>query len=205
MRHFGIFLFVALCGTGVLAQTQTVEQLRQQIDARVNALNPYQELLADPDPDRSLAAMEIMLASGDPVLMNMALEFGFLSNNPKVREMALTGFLTTGPSLTLEFDLSVTESEYVRRILLGVWQGAAGDNQRVYATWRVGPYNPATMCYEFHGYEGQCFLRITAAGVAVSGSDLSGQLTNDGSGQLVGSVSIGGRPTAIPMRVSLMR
>jgi len=205
MRQLFVLFSLALGTTSVFAQSLSVEELRQQIDARVNALNPYQELLSDPDPDRSMAAMEIMLASDDPVLMNMAMEFGVLSNSPRVREIALASFLATGPSLTIEFDASVSEDPGLRSTLLRSWRGAEGEDQVIYATWKVGPLNPKTACYEFDDYAGQCYLRITPAGVSISGINVSGQLTNDGSGQLVGTVSISGVVAPVPTRITLMK
>ncbi|MEL6574220.1 MAG: hypothetical protein AAFQ64_21460 [Pseudomonadota bacterium] len=191
--------------SGAYSQSLSVEELQAQIDARVEALNPYQELLADPDPDRSMAAMDIMITSGDPILVDMAIEFGLLSSNPDVREMALNGFLATGPTLTIAFDGSVTDDSAFRRVLLGSWQGAEGENSVVYATWKIGPFNEALSCYEFDGYSGQCYMRISPGGVSLSGSNLSGQLSNDGSGQLNGTVSINAVPEPIPTTINLLQ
>jgi hypothetical protein len=181
-----------------------VEELRAQINARVEAVNPYQELLADPDPERSMAAMDIMIESGDPILVDMAIEFGLLASNPDVREAALRGLLATGPMLTVSFDGSVTEDTDLRHYLIGDWQGAADASQVIHATWRVGPFNPETGCYEFHGHSGQCYLRIAPGGVSLSGSGVSGQLSNDGSGQLVGSSSVRNVSEPIPTRIILL-
>lgn len=43
------------------------------VDQQMSNLNPYQELLNNPDPARSLAAMKVMLESGDEALVRMAL------------------------------------------------------------------------------------------------------------------------------------
>ena len=80
------------------AQTLTPEEISALVDKRMKELNPYQNLLNDPDPDRSLAAMQIMMESGDPDLTRMALEFGLLSPNPSVKRIAFEAWLSTGPS-----------------------------------------------------------------------------------------------------------
>jgi hypothetical protein len=48
-------------------------------------------LLDDPDPDRSLAAMQIMIGLGDPQISRMALQHSLTSTNPAVRRAALKG------------------------------------------------------------------------------------------------------------------
>lgn len=100
---------------GATAQSLTPEQLQAMIDQRVNQQNPYQTLLADPDPERSLAAMQIMLESGDKNLIRLGLQFGLLSPNPQVRRIAVEAYIATSPVLTLRLDgTNVKDRDYAQ-------------------------------------------------------------------------------------------
>lgn len=198
-------LFLALtCSAGhAQAQSLSVEELRAKIDARVAAMNPYQELLADPDPARSMAAIEIMLESQDPVLMRMAIEFGLLSNAGAVRRVALEAYLKQGPTLTMELDGSVTKSESFTRILRDSWKGSQDAEGRMFTSWKVGEFDSGKGCFLFAGY-GQCFVRLSADSVSIEGSGLAARLSNDGSGQLTGSATVSGTDEVIPMTIALI-
>lgn len=196
-------LFFAASAGSLAAQTLTVEELRAQIDKRLTTLDPYQELLADPDPARSLAAMEIMLESGDKVLMDMAIDFGLLSNSPVVRRMAFEAHLATGPSITLRLDGSVTDKPGFDNLMRGAWRGSVDGARIASTTWKVGAFDDNQGCYLFHGYNA-CFIKISADGVTITGSNLSAQLKNDGSGQLSGIASLNGIPEPIPVTVDIV-
>lgn len=204
MKFFAsALLFAGLCSGPLMAQSLTVEELRAKIDQRVAAVNPYQELLADPDPARSMAAVEIMLESKDVVLERMAIEFGLLSSSPAVRRRALDAYLAAGPSLTMRLDGSKTESPSFAQLLRGSWRGSVDADGVAYTTWKVGGFDESEGCYLFEGYS-QCFVKVSANGVAISGSNLSAQLQNDGSGTLSGVASLGGVTESIPITIDLV-
>lgn len=69
------------------------------VDKRAAAADPFQALLNDPNPIRSMAAMELMIESGVPHLVRTAVDFGLLSALPEIRRAAVFGFLTTRPTL----------------------------------------------------------------------------------------------------------
>ena len=91
----------------VSAQSISIEELQKQIDAELSASNQCADLLNNPDPAQSLAAMKGMLRSGDPMLFGLALEYGLYSLNPEVHYLALKGYFDTGPLIEVRFDGAV--------------------------------------------------------------------------------------------------
>lgn len=86
------------------AQSISPTDLLAAVDAQAQDLSAYHEILADPDPSRAVAAMQIMLGSGDPVLERMALEAGLFSSNPTIRMLAVSSYMDTSPSLSVHID-----------------------------------------------------------------------------------------------------
>ena len=130
-------LALSLCASAAFGQSLTPDQIRGLIDERVNSLNPYAELLNDPDPARSLAALRIMMESGDDTLVQMALEFGLLSADPVVRRTAFESFLSTGPILSIRFDGSAHQDtgQFASWVTVSAWSGTVGPDH--IAFWRV--------------------------------------------------------------------
>ena len=60
------YLAVLACLLAADVQAQvTLEELNSQVSERINALSSFDDLLADPDPRKALAAMQIMIEKGD--------------------------------------------------------------------------------------------------------------------------------------------
>lgn len=90
-RRMCSMLIVAVIGFGASeldAQEVSIDALEAAIDARLAAVNPFNELLNDPDQRRSLAAMEIMIGSQDEALARMAIQHGLASRQPEIRSVA---------------------------------------------------------------------------------------------------------------------
>jgi len=195
---------LALLAAPALAQTLTPEELRAQIDARLAAQNPYQELLNDPDPQRSLAAMEVMLDAGDPVLTKMAVEFGMLSPNPEVQRTALHGIMSTGPVLTLRLDGTGIEDPHFKGSILQWLKGSVSDEGVGHATVAFGDWSPDLSCYVLAS-DGACGLTVNAEGNFLRiGGTATVQLTLGDDGLLTGSGFLHKVETSVPMSIRLL-
>lgn len=127
------------------AQTMTVEELRALVDERVAGVDGYRALLDDPDPARSMAAMEIMLGSDDLALKRMALDQGLYSPNPVVRRMALEAFFNSGPTLAVTFDATAVEGDLAP--VLNRLNGSLGPDGKGFAAYQVGPFDAEKGCW----------------------------------------------------------
>lgn len=192
-----------LCGPAQ-AQTLTPEEILAQIEAKVSAQNPYQALLNDPDPSRSLAAMEVMIESGDPKLVQMAVEFGMLSSNPQVRRTALHGIMSTQPVLTLVMDGTEIESGNFDNTIQRYLTGSVSSENVGFATVGFGAWKPEESCYVLRGTE-KCGLTVNAQGYFLRVRDAASvQMDFQEDGSLVGSGNIYNVPDSVPMTMRLI-
>ncbi|MCB1389205.1 MAG: hypothetical protein KDK12_08740 [Rhodobacteraceae bacterium] len=198
-------LAVALAGTAG-AQSLTPDDIRAMVDRKLTQMNPYQELLNDPDPARSLAALEIMLESGDPTLVRMAMEFGLVSIDPVVRRTALEGYLATGPVLTIQFDGSAVRSPNYEIMARETAFSGSMDSART-GYWRI-PIDRERRngsCYMMAGLDG-CFITVNPDGVYVSSAwnYMNGRGTLTPEGTIVGQASLRSVPGSVPFSIRLL-
>lgn len=187
------------------AQTPTAAELLARIDEKVAAQNPYQALLNDPDPQRSLAAMEVMLESGDPTLIKMATEFGLLSPNPQVQRVALHGIMSTQPVLTLRLDGTEIESPNFKNSIQQWLKGSVTDEKLGYAPIGFGEWSEANSCYVTK-VDKACGMTMTSDGtfLKIGNTTASVQLNLGADGVLTGSGFLYNVPDPVPMTIRLL-
>ena len=206
---FAAFLAITGVAGGAVAQSLTPEQLEAMIGERVNAQNPYQAFLADPDPARSLAAMQIMLESGDTNLTRMALEYGLLSPNATVRRIAVESFMATKPVLSIRFDGSATEDNDYEGMIRSTLTGTLDTDGVGYARAAVGEKSEDGTCF-VDKVRGHCLITINSDGVFLSmhlgqGSPyVSARMIVNDSGQLEGVAALRTVDEPIPVTIQLL-
>lgn len=163
----GLILAVGLISSAS-AQSMSVEELRKKIDERVGGLSEYQNLLNDPDPERSLAALQIMMESGDDVLERIAREHGLLSTIPAVRRATLEAFFKTGPSLEITL-----KSDSIPENVLGYFRNEIGQQQGsvvsdgAYISTKVGAFKNQDGCWVYARATAKCLVRLSESGVSI--------------------------------------
>lgn len=180
-------LCIALLHTSpASSQSLTAADVLALVDQKVAGANEYQRLLNDPDPSRSMAAMEIMLGSGDATLERMALDYGLYSPNPVVRRTALDAFFSTQP--TLGIYLTQAEGEKNRKWDYHATQGKGSvlEDGRIFYSTQIGKFKEDQNCYTRFEND-DCRVRVsdTELGITIWGNWHS--LTLNDQGQLVGS------------------
>lgn len=168
----GFFAIVAALGATFAGpssgQSLSAADILGKVEQKTQATNEYQKLLNDPDPARSMAAMEVMLESGDTQLQRMALEFGIYSPNPVVKRLALEGHLKTQPVFSIVFDgskLKANEIEQLKNHVSGLG-GSVNDGQKGFASIKVGDFDAAEACYK-ESTHGKCLFRLDDRGQAI--------------------------------------
>ncbi|MFN4153901.1 MAG: hypothetical protein ACK4HF_04555 [Paracoccaceae bacterium] len=204
-RSFSIALSgAALLGAAALANAQTLSaaDILARVEQKVGGVNEYQALLNDPDPNRSMAAMEVMLDSGDSKLVRMALDYGIYSPNPVVQRMALEGFFASAPNLSLHFSgtEAAKESWYTNNIsnYLKGSVDAAGDG---FASIQAGKYDPEKKCYARADDETDCFVSLSDAGVSIVILKKQGSLKLNDNAELIGTITLPGVNNAVTLRI----
>lgn len=202
--HWAIACFLTFAWP-LAAQTPSPEDLVAQIDAKLAEENPYQALLNDPDPRRSLAAMEVMLESGDADLAKMAIEFGLQSPNPQVQDIALRGVLGSKPALNLRLDgTNIDSSGFTRSIQQ--WLAGSVNAQRIgSAPLRIGDYNEEQSCYTRLA-DGACLIIMTTDGVILKiDQTVTTELALGPDGVLSGEGFLYNVNASVPMSIRLLQ
>lgn len=195
---FSALLISTALSFSTAAQTLTPAEIMAKVNEKTASANEYQALLNDPDPSRSMAAMEVMLESGDPKLQRMALDYGLFSPNKLVQYAALKAFFQSRPVLRLYIDGSGVKDQTYFVSSIGSLSGTVDQNKRGFATMKVGEFDPEESCYK-HNKSSRCFIRISETEVAVNPwSNNWVQLTLNDQGELIGVV--GFAPPA-PIRI----
>ena len=140
----------------------TPEDLKAQVDSRSGNLSGFQELLDDPDPRRSLAAVEGMLASGDSNLERMALTFALTNPDTAIRSTALEHHFSKLPAVAINFDASKLSDDELSVLMsvLKVTGGSIGPDKIGSFNYQPAAYSEEKGCYPHASYKELCALRL---------------------------------------------
>lgn len=201
-----IYVSLLVAGNVSAQTTPTAEELLQQIEERVAAQNPYQALLNDPDPQRSLAAMEVMLESGDDKLSQMAIEFGLQSPNLQVQDIALRGVLSGKPALTMRLDGTQIESAGFQGSIQQWLSGNVNNEKIGFAPIQVGDWVEETNCYAVPNTS-TCLITMSADGahLKIGNTTVAVQLQLGQDGVLSGEGFLYNVDVPVPMSIRLLQ
>ena len=210
MKALMAFAAVMACMVSVAtAQSLTPEQLQAMIDQELSRENPYKAILADPDPERSLAAMRIMLRSGDQELVAMALEFGLLSPNPQVQRVAVEAYMTTNPVLTVRLDGTDVKNTRLASFVRENLKGTLDHDRIGFARLDLGALSEDGTCYKGRA-NSNCLLTINRDGIFLTARFgtinvlLNARLVVNDAGQLEGIASLRGIDELVPISIQLL-
>jgi hypothetical protein len=213
MRSLIAISFLVLSATAVSAQ-MTPEDLKKLIDQRSGNLSGFQELLDDPDPRRSLAAVEGMLASGDSNLERMALGFALTNPDAALRATALEHHFAKLPAIAVVFDATGVKEEEKQdfiEVIKSLGGTIAPDDSGSF-NYQPGAFKEEIGCYPHASAARICAMRMGRGFVSLyfySDGTLSGRWVNfaaDETGVLRGGVNLDnrGKPAGtIPLSIRL--
>ncbi|WP_417275714.1 hypothetical protein [Celeribacter halophilus] len=210
-----LIVSTGFCFLGTIASAQmTPEELKSLVDARSSNLSGFQELLDDPDPRRSLAAVEGMLASGDSDLERMALRFALTNPDPTIRAAALEHHFSKLPALSVSFDASNVKEEEMEtfiRVIKGIG-GSMGPDKIGSFSYQPAAYDEDDGCFPHASNKRACAMRLGAGFVSLyfSAPGVEGRWVNfqaDETGTLRGGVNFdfNGTPAgSVPLTIRLL-
>lgn len=159
-KQIGLIMVLAGWPLAGFGQSISAADLRAMVDEKIGGLDEYAELLNDPDPERSLAAMTIMIGLDDPQINRMALQHGLTSTSPAVRRAALKAYFDTGPNLDIYIDGSSLDRDDLTTYISNRY-GTVDENGIAYLTYKVGEFDKAENCYDFQSAPNYCLIRLT--------------------------------------------
>lgn len=188
MKSIVLCAVIAVSGTQVAAQALTVEDIRAQIDAERSQPNPYEEILADPDPTVARRAMEIMIESGDEKLREIAIEFGVNSPDPVFRHLALLAWFQSNPRMEIVFENDGSPDQHFAGIARAFGTAPNSLGRFIWITQVTG-YNAAETCFVAGR---NCLFRHTPNGAWIRQDNVWQEIEINNEGQLAGRISVSG-------------
>ncbi len=186
----------------VAVNAQTAADISAMVDQKMDALDEFEQLLNDPDPQRSLTAMNIMIGHDDPQIARMALQYGLTSTSAPVRRAALKAYLDTEPVLNMYLDGSALDAEDFEGVLAS--EGGTVDGEsRGYMTKQSGPFNEDLNCYAYKQYPAYCLITLSESNVGLFLWQRAASLTLNAEGSLEGVVFVKGLRPAIPLTIPI--
>jgi hypothetical protein len=202
-----VYIF-ALLGVQSAAAQKTLAEIQSAVSVAASELEAVDALLNDPDQNKRLAAMQMLVQSGNPTYIKRAKEVGLFSSDAEMRRAAIGAVLDQGGPFRLELDLSQA-GDAAKDVRWWIYnhRGSVDDSLMVgQVTFSPMPYSADTKCWASSDKR-QCFLIPTGAAYSLDGwHDGSGSLKLMPDGALLGtfSVNISGRSNkSVPARIPL--
>lgn len=198
-REFLLLAGVILLG---LAATPSSAQLSlDDIEATVGGLSDEMArvdvLLAEPDQNKRLAAMEMLIKSGNPLYAQRARETGLFSSDKEMQRVALKAIFDAGGPFRIEVPVQgLNEDETrVRRWVLDN-QGSLfdGDTKGQFLIY-TSAYDEAEKCWKFKGKSYCAFVQSGDHYVLRDWGNFEGTVRLSTNGLLVGEGAPYGRKT----------
>lgn len=196
-------LSFGLWSGAVCAQATSAADIAAMVDEKMSGIDEYAALLSDPDPERSLAAMQIMIGLDDPQVSRMALQHGLTSTSPAVRWAALKGFFDSGANIGVYLDGSALDLANFTSYVTS--KGGTVDGDSIgYLTYKVGPFDPENSCYDYNPNPSYCLIKLTEDAVSIQMWGRWSPMQLDAEGNLRGAIQVDrmtpAAPAMIPVR-----
>ncbi|HAR52151.1 MAG TPA: hypothetical protein DCS45_09790 [Roseovarius nubinhibens] len=194
-----VLALFTMVGSGQ-AQSLSAAEIAAMVDERMGSVDEYAELLNDPDPDRSLAAMQIMIGLEDAQISRMALQHGLTSTSPGVRKAALKAYLDTGPILNIYIDGSSLDRENLTSAI-NQQSGTVDSSGTAFLSYKVGGFDAENGCYDFHVNASYCLLTLSESNVSMNLWSRWTSMTLNAEGNLVGMLQVANIRPSVPVTV----
>src|SRR6056297_3668628 len=138
MRRMILALGLTLAGA---ANSQvTLDELDAAADAADGAMEEFRKRLNDPDPDRALAVLHLLVSKGDPDQRRMAVRHGLQSTDRAIRATTLRAIFDSEPTLRVLLDPVVEEPSIHFAHVIGNLDGVIDAEGSGSVTFKVNGY-----------------------------------------------------------------
>ncbi|SMY08011.1 HEAT repeat domain-containing protein [Flavimaricola marinus] len=200
MKYIPLITAALLCVAGPSWAQTSAADIAAMVDEKMDAIDEYAALLNDPDPERSLAAMQIMIGLEDEQVSRMALQHGLTSTSPAVRRAALKAYFDSGPVLDIFIDGSSLDLDSFTGSLNNV-NGTVDGQGTGFVSHKVGGFDDANGCYDYHASASYCLVTLSESNVAINLWQRWTPLTLNAEGVLTGMVQVGRMTPSVPVSI----
>lgn len=186
-----------LAGAVSTANAQvSLDELDQAVSSRDKELEQFSDRLNDPDPEKSLAAMKLLIEKGDADQRRMAIRFGLYSPDLAMRTTVLHAIFNSLPTIVVNMKpVNKEQGTYFHREIKRLG-GSYIEDGSVSLTFKIAGYNEEEGCWTVKsGVYFPCLLRMSGDTVSANIGDSWSQYTLNTEGVLVGSQNVKGDVT----------
>jgi len=169
----------------------TLDELDAAANASDAAMEEFRKRLNDPDPDRALAVLHLLVSKGDPDQRRMAVRHGLQSTDRAIRATTLRAIFDSEPTLRLVLDPVEEEPDSYFAHVIGNLDGVIDAEGSGSVTFKVNGYDEEHSCWTYTRNK-YCLLRMRGDEVSLHLGGSWGAYVLNGSGQLVGEQSVRG-------------
>jgi len=186
MRSLVAAGFLALGAVAAQAQV-SLDQLDKEVGARDKELAQFADRLNDPDAEKSLAAMKLLIEKGDADQRRMAIRFGLYSPDMATRETVMRAIFNSNPSLVMQMRPQSEKPGAGFRREIATLNGSYTPGGSASVVFKIDGYDADHGCwYRTYGPYKPCLARMTGDTVSFFVGDAWGQYTLDEKGLLKG-------------------
>ncbi|SDF61535.1 hypothetical protein SAMN04488105_1368 [Salipiger thiooxidans] len=205
IRQHALACLLALSAFAAEAQV-SLGDLDAAMSARDDEMAAFRERLNDPDSDRALTAMRLLIAKGDADQRQMAIEHGLSSTNTDIRLAAVGAILGSRPILVSRWFPEDGEMPNSFRNRVSAFNGTTNTDKSARVPLQIGKYLDEANCWLINDAvpsPRNCLFRINSGEISTYVGGSWAQLDLDEAGRLVGSPMIGGIRTEIVVDLGL--
>lgn len=205
LRLVGAFL-LCLTTTPSFAQL-SLEEIEASVGDMSDEMARVDALLAEPDQNKRLAAMEMLIKSGNPLYEQRARETGLFSSDKEMQRVALKAILDAGGPFRVEVPVQGLNEEAtrVRHWVTRTNNGSLfeGDTKGQFLVY-TSAYDEETRCWAFEGNSNKCaFVQSGDHYILRDWSDFEGTIRLSTDGVMIGEGAFGGSDT-ITFQINLV-
>lgn len=193
MRQYTLPLAILIATTGPVIAQVTLEEADEVMDSRNAELQAFQDRLNNPDPEKSLAILKLMIVKGDPDQRRMAIRHGLQSTDSALRATTVRAILDSGPTLVMKFDPVSDEPDGYYARTIGQASGVLAEDNSSEVVRNISGYDEEQECWIYQsGTYTPCLAMMRGEVVSISFGDSWGNYTLNERGELEGQQSING-------------
>lgn len=168
----------------------TLEELDEAADKTDAAMTAFRARLNDPDPDRALTVLQMLITRGDSMQRRLAIRHGLSSTDSAMRATTLRAIFDAKPTINAVFaPASQKPSTYYFRNVLDAG-GVIDTEGKGSVTFKLNGFNDEHDCWT-HSSRNTCLIRVRGENVSLwFGGSWGTYVLDAGTGQLVGKQTI---------------
>lgn len=191
LRPTANLLCAILAMSAPAAAQVTLDDLDAAAGAADAAMEEFRKRLNDPDPDRALAVLNLLISKGDADQRRMAVRHGLQSTDRAIHATTLRAIFDSKPTLRLVLDPVSEEPNGNYANNVNRWGGVIDTEGTATITFRLTGFNSENDCWVDERTQ-QCLVRLSGDVVSLQMVQNWGTYRLDGSGHLRGEQTFGG-------------